>query len=163
MGYSETGSLFYFKKLLVFFLVTIKNCCSFVTGKEEITFHNNKINCMKKAIWASAHKPTDEQLSSLQEEGFHVSLLKDVNPELFGALTNLKADSNRSQLAFRLLRLECDAIVQPAGDPAFHLQLGEKEKRVRIIFSFTNRVSEDITQPDGSVKKVSIFKHEGWI
>jgi hypothetical protein len=33
----------------------------------------------------------------------------------------------------------------------------------RVIFADSDRVSEDILQPDGSVKKVSIFKHKGWI
>ena len=31
------------------------------------------------------------------------------------------------------------------------------------LFAFTKRVVEEIPQPDGSIKKVAIFKHEGFI
>ena len=31
------------------------------------------------------------------------------------------------------------------------------------MFAFTERVSEEQAQPDGSTKKVSVFKHAGWV
>lgn len=31
------------------------------------------------------------------------------------------------------------------------------------VYAFTERQSVDETQPDGSTKKVSIFKHAGWV
>ena len=31
------------------------------------------------------------------------------------------------------------------------------------LFAFTKRVTEEIPQPDGSIKKVAVFKHEGFI
>lgn len=31
------------------------------------------------------------------------------------------------------------------------------------VYSFTERVSEDIPQEDGSVKKIISFKHKGWV
>lgn len=30
-------------------------------------------------------------------------------------------------------------------------------------YAFSVRVSEEVTQPDGSVRKVNIFKHVGWV
>ena len=31
------------------------------------------------------------------------------------------------------------------------------------LFAFTKRVVEEIKQPDGSIKKIAIFKHEGFV
>jgi hypothetical protein len=31
-----------------------------------------------------------------------------------------------------------------------------------MIFADSDRISEDIPQPDGSVKKISTFRHKGW-
>ena len=33
----------------------------------------------------------------------------------------------------------------------------------KYCYAFSKRVSEEVKQPDGTVKKVSVFKHEGWI
>lgn len=119
-----------------------------------------------KAIWASAHNPSQEQINSLDSLGFNTVLLKDVDEALFQELTNLGHDSNREELANRILALDCKMVVQPAGDPALHLALGRASNKHRgpaILFSFSKRVSEDIPQADGTVKKVAIFKHEGWV
>jgi len=31
------------------------------------------------------------------------------------------------------------------------------------LFAFTKRVTEEIPQPDGSIKKITVFKHEGFV
>ncbi len=31
------------------------------------------------------------------------------------------------------------------------------------LFAFTKRVTEEIKQPDGSIKKIAVFKHEGFV
>jgi len=128
------------------------------------------MNSEKKALWASAHQIGEDQLNSLWQAGFKVSTLKSLNPSLWEELTNLKKESDRLQIASELLAF-CHKrgyiLVQPAGDPAFQLVLGranaETNIYVSVIYSFTKRVSEDIHQPDGSVKKISVFKHEGWV
>lgn len=33
----------------------------------------------------------------------------------------------------------------------------------KYCYAFSKRVSEEVKQPDGTVRKVSVFKHEGWI
>ena len=58
-------------------------------------------------------------------------------------------------------------IVQLGGSPAFLFVAGSAIdsalSKGRIIFADSERVSEDEIQPDGSVRKVSIFRHRGWI
>jgi hypothetical protein len=78
----------------------------------------------KTAVWCSAHHPTGEQIKSLESQGYLIYFLKDVNPDLFGELTSLQVESSRSQLANKLLEMDCDTIIQPAGDPAFQNALG---------------------------------------
>ena len=36
-------------------------------------------------------------------------------------------------------------------------------KHMIPLYAFSTRVSEDQHQPDGSVKKVQVFKHAGWV
>ena len=36
-------------------------------------------------------------------------------------------------------------------------------KRIATVFAFSQRVSEDQVQPDGSVKKVAVFRHVGFV
>lgn len=125
----------------------------------------------KTAIWASPHYPTGEQIRSLEGRGFLIRFLSDIDPDLFKELSNLKLDSDRTRLAIRLLSLDCTAIIQPAGDPAFQCHLGAKmvlahESRTKapaVWYAFSRRVSMDVPQEDGSVKKVSTFQFEGWV
>lgn len=122
----------------------------------------------RKAIWASAHEIQPEMLDDLQKD-YDVVFLKKENPSLWEELTNLQIDSNRSQLAGRLMNLSKQSVlVQPAGDPAFQAELGMQLQRrpdlgVKLIYAFSKRVSVDIPQEDGSVKKISTFKFEGWV
>jgi hypothetical protein len=129
---------------------------------------------MKKrtAIWAAAHAMTPEQVESLKKEGFKVVLLAEENPKLWQELKNMQIDTDVVSLAERLIafcvEFENPTLVQPAGAPNFHFLLGGKaldmaRQGLCIRFAFSKRVSEDVIQPDGTIKKVSIFKHEGWV
>jgi hypothetical protein len=137
-------------------------------------------------MWASAHQPTKEQLVDLTSQG-KVIYLKEINLQLFNKITNLKIDSNLYRLAQELIATtvaqnlpeEKCILVQPAGSPAFQYTLGEintfnivsayispapgGRPTIEIVYSFSERVSQDIPQEDGTVKKVSIFKHMGWV
>lgn len=126
----------------------------------------------KTALWASAHQITEEQRASLEEKGFNIIFLSETDPVLFEEITNLNEFSNRAALAVKLLVQPADWLVQPAGDPALMLSLGAQgqmmsetgEPMVKcVVFAFTKRESRDIPQEDGTVKKVSVFKFEGWI
>ena len=125
-------------------------------------------------LWASPHAPTEEQLKDLHEGT--VFYLKDIDPELFNGLVHIKLDDDLSHLAKQLVELCCSrlyVLVQPGGSPAFQAHLGmalmrnhmltEDRHQVDCMYAFSNRISEDIPQPDSSVKKISIFKHEGWV
>lgn len=43
------------------------------------------------------------------------------------------------------------------------LEALSKMNKKAVWYAFTRRVSEDIPQGDGSVKKVSTFQFEGWV
>lgn len=125
----------------------------------------------KTAMWASPHKPTKVQIESLQRKGFEIRYLSKVQPELFRELSNLSLSSDRESLARWVLSVDCEAIIQPAGDPAFQCQLGiqlalagvERVKVPAVWYAFSRRVSQDIPQEDGTVKKVSTFRFQGWV
>jgi hypothetical protein len=127
---------------------------------------------MKKVnyLWAAAHEMTPEQEESLKKTGT-VTKLQEMNNTLHNELCNLKLDSLLAVNARELLRQsEGYTLIQPAGSPAFQFQLGienQKEKsaskKVKIQYAFSKRVSRDIPQPDGSIRKIAIFTHEGWV
>jgi hypothetical protein len=39
----------------------------------------------------------------------------------------------------------------------------EKVRKCRFVFSHTSRISQDLPQPDGSVKKTTVFKFEKFV
>jgi len=141
---------------------------------------------MTNYLWASAHQPTEEQIHDLESKG-RVTMLKEENAELYNKLCNISLDTNLRVLANELLEYcintGINILVQPAGSPKFHFVLGKTigtDKGIEygseqsaycqrcpdypdIIFAYSKRVSEDIPQADGSMKKVVVFKHEGWV
>lgn len=124
-------------------------------------------------LWCSPHQPTMEQLSSLEGELFY---LKDVNPSLMERIVNCP-DNGRElyKLAEDLFMFSLGKyeLVQPGGSPAFLFALGTVSVAddrqglwgilFNIRFAHSERVSEEAIQPDGSIKKISTFKHLGWI
>lgn len=137
-------------------------------------------------MWASAHKPSLEQRKQLWETG-KIELLEENELSLFEEITNLKLESNLKSLAQKLADIAMKPnvmLVQPAGSPALQFELGVEmtlkvlseythEKSIEFIrqkvqlfrprYAFSKRISQDIPQEDGSVKKVSTFKHEDFI
>lgn len=122
---------------------------------------------MKKILWACQHAPTKEQINTL--DGIIVEL-KHVNPSLFGSLSNTPASIEAIEDLALQLQLECssyDIVVLPIGSPAFNFAFARRvptiDNPVQYKFAYTQRVSIDEPQPDGTVRKTSIFKFEGWI
>jgi len=126
----------------------------------------------QKFLWAAAHKPTQEQVKFLKGE---IIFLENKSPRLYSKLTNLKYKDDYVVLANDLLNLCLGndyILVQPAGNPVFQNVLGRQEYqleeqsrfkfKVEIWYAFSERMSKDIPQEDGTVRKVSIFKHLGW-
>jgi hypothetical protein len=119
---------------------------------------------MRNFLWCSPHTPTEEQSKSL---GDNLIFLKDVCPELADELINTPRDRRDCQrLADQISATaeQFDAmVVQLGGSPLFLVLAGPIIGSGRMLFAESDRISEDIPQADGSVKKVSIFKHKGWI
>jgi len=63
-----------------------------------------------------------------------------------------------------LAKYQCDAVMI-GGAPYFmsHLESALRLFRVRFCYAFSSRVAEEQMQPDGSVKKVNVFRHVGFI
>lgn len=129
---------------------------------------------MSKVIWCSVHTPTTEQLEELQswlDEGDELMYLKDINPELFDTLINSPANNYEllglAKALHELAREMSAILVQPSGSIAFQYMLGKVSMTnfyvTGILYSYSERVSEDIPQEDGSVKKISIFRHKCFV
>jgi hypothetical protein len=121
---------------------------------------------MKYFIWASPHKPTVQQKEELKEKGA-LLYLEEIAPELFLNLINLEINTNLDSLVSALTDVLSDfkevALVQPAGSPAFQYVLGAHGIAWSVLYSFSERKSKDVPQEDGTIKKVSVFEHKGWI
>lgn len=121
---------------------------------------------MRNFLWCSPHTPTEEQFYSLNNQ-HPLLLLKDIDPELAERLSNTPRDRRDCQrLADEVSATaeQHDAmIVQLGGSPLFLVMAAGVIGSGRMIFAESERVSEDIPQPDGSVKKISTFRHKGWI
>ena len=73
--------------------------------------------------------------------------------------------TNCAVLASVLMKkYECDAVMV-GGAPYFmsHLESALRLFRVRFCYAFSSRAAEEQMQPDGSVKKVNVFRHVGFI
>jgi hypothetical protein len=129
----------------------------------------------KKKLWASAHKPSPEQgtdfvflepglQARLNQTGDDPQELRALARELLNTAHNMEAD-----------------IYQPGGSPAFQCLLGQEALEmatgyavagcrgvrepieVGIFYAHSVRESTEEVLPDGSVKKVAVFRHRGWI
>jgi len=63
-----------------------------------------------------------------------------------------------------LKKYECDGVLL-GGAPYFmpHLESALRSFGVPFCYAFSTRVAEEQVQPDGSVKKVNVFRHVGFI
>lgn len=121
---------------------------------------------MNNFLWCSPHTPTEEQYSSLNNQ-HPLLLLKDINPELAERLLNTPRDRRDCQQLADVISATAEMhdaiIVQLGGSPLFLVMAAGIIGTGRMLFAESERVSEDIPQPDGSVKKISTFRHKGWI
>lgn len=127
---------------------------------------------MKKLIWCSPHVPTQEQIQELTNIG-EIIFLKDVNLDLQKRLENTPDDAEMAEelawdfLAYLDSKFYNYAVVQPAGNPMFQYILGAingiREEKTDVYYAYSVRESAEEKQPDGSVKKVAIFKHKCFI
>jgi hypothetical protein len=119
---------------------------------------------MKTNLWCSIHQPSKDQLAELAELG-KIVFLADVNPLLQDKLNNSPIDSKELyELASELISfiIENDYFpVQVGGSIAFQYTLGKIAADIpfAVKYAHSERVSIDEPQADGSVKKISVFKH----
>ncbi len=138
---------------------------------------------MKKILWTPAHEPLPEQVEEL---GGEIYLLKDIAPDLYTNLVQCPAEKETlERLARTLFSLsrEFDVVILPIGSPAFIFMLGAEvlyqsmqvghtghelvpdwdefdRLKKKFLFAHSKRVSKEEKKEDGSVEKVSIFRHE---
>lgn len=125
---------------------------------------------MKRFVWAhTAHKITEEQEACL------VGIESvELPSDLADKLSNNYEGQNLHILAHELLDWCIDNsinyLIQPSGSLAFQMALGQAWEMYAsdgnavpwIYYSYSERVSEDIPQEDGTVKNVSIFNFQGF-
>lgn len=139
-------------------------------------FFTKNFSTMKKYLWASPHKPTQDIVASLDGD---IVFLKDVNPALYNRLIDSPTDTmdllHLAQDLFRFANpIIYDAVLQPAGSPAFQFCLGALSCElandqfngsfpVAVWYAHSDRVSVDVPQDDGTVVKTSVFKFKTWV
>ena len=115
------------------------------------------------------HEATPEQLSAgvVEPDGYDKQRIRELLTfdELPKHSDLRQRATNCAVLACVLLaKYECDAVMI-GGAPYFmsHLESALRLFRVRFCYAFSSRVAEEQMQPDGSVKKVNVFRHVGFI
>ena len=128
---------------------------------------NKEMN--KYLINLTQHPLTEEQRNSvdctIEPKGMEVYLNFDSMPtaeiiedrayEMFGCLMQM--------LPPDVEPTDCTVLL---GGAPFFMSACERAAThygFKYCYAFSKRVSEEVKQPDGTVKKVSVFKHEGWI
>lgn len=120
-----------------------------------------------KTIWASSHKPTQVQIDQLggSVEFLPTDLQNRINncPDNQQDLGKLCAD-----LYDYLRDIRHCTVVQLGGSPAFQSMFFISAAQylpatVRFAFAHSERVSEEVVQPDGSTIKTSKFAHRKFI
>ena len=136
---------------------------------------------MKKVfIWCSVHQISEAQTQELQQLGMEellflpAELQARINncPGDMGGIKDLREDLGK-YLGVTYGWNNSDLhIVQLGGSPMFHKVWGalsiykghnERGAPYKMVDSYSERVSEDIPQEDGSVKKVSTFRHKNFM
>lgn len=120
------------------------------------------INCTQ-------HTLTPAQIAAAEQFG-QVVEFRDLNPDLFGRLAQMQGDEDLHELANEfvewLITLELPIILHlPIGTPAFMYVLAQQLARawVKTVFSFSLRRSEDVPQPDGTIRKQQVFDFQKFL
>ena len=136
----------------------------------------------KKILWCPQHQITEEQEKELGQEwpGFKIATLEKEYGKLFNMLQNCPIERVKlKRLALELKKTteKFGLVVLPIGSPAFMWEFAQRitcsyklssdsdsDSDIRVygpqfLFSHSRRVLKDILQKDGTVIKISIFKH----
>lgn len=125
---------------------------------------------MKTILWCPQHSVSQEQAAELAElyPGRKIVTLQDVDPELFKQLKDCPGDRTQLYILAGRLRVRCmeaGVAVMPIGSPVFQAIFFQQEAfgNTAFLFAHSTRESVEQQQPDGSVKKVSVFRHQKFI
>ncbi len=122
---------------------------------------------MEKILNCLQHTLTSDQLASLA--GLEIVSLKEFNPVLFEKVANTPGTVEELEPLATEFTKEItmfENVVLPIGSPAFQMLVGKAVAQVvttKFWFAHSERSSEDLPMPDGTVKKIQIFKHIGWL
>lgn len=122
---------------------------------------------MKKLVNLTQHSFSKEQVEECQSKGFNVV---DTTDKVKGLLTFTTRPTvaemwdRAGDLAIYAIERQATAVMC-GGAPYFMPVLEQvfDGTGIRVVYSFSERVSVETTQPDGSVVKTSVFKHVGFI
>lgn len=111
------------------------------------------------------HRATPDQI----EAG--VIDLKEVDRAIFSDIITFKKLPNRLQIAAAVsmavsLCARYYAEKAMIGGAPFLIEpmvTGLKKSSIQPVFAFSKRVSKEVVKDDGTVEKVSVFKHEGFM
>lgn len=130
-------------------------------------------------IWATHHKPTNEQITDFESKVITLEYLPD---NIQGKISNITVDNQEDVAEL------CDLVYsyclqfqersdihlfQLAGSPDFFINLGLvaheyktdfRKKKINIFlhFSKTKCNREEILNPDGTKTNKTVFVHTGW-
>lgn len=116
-----------------------------------------------KIINLTQHKASAEQVEAGVFDLPETSVLKAVLT--FVAIPTAENIKQRAKLLAGLA-LTSNAEAAMIGGAPYLMGALEKElkaKGIQPLYSFTERVSVEVENPDGSVTKTAVFKHQGWV
>ena len=118
---------------------------------------------MKKIANLTQHSATDIQV----EEGVF-NLDQSLNLGAILTFTTAPSEEEMQERAKKLANIAAEAGAEAAmigGAGYFMRPLEEalREKGIKPLYSFSERKSVEKTNPDGTVTKVNVFEHVGWV
>ena len=134
-----------------------------------------------KLINILSHNLLPEQITELTEMGYDtITHLREINPDLAGKVSNCPGDrATLRGMAYDVAALaipdkdgDVADLLVPGGSPAFMALLvretdwraEEKEERApKLLFAHSQRESVEKTKEDGTVEKMSVFRHRHFI
>ena len=112
----------------------------------NLTMHN----ATKEQVEAGVFEPTDKEM-----------VRKLLNFDKIPTKAEIRARANNLR---EIAEQEADVVM--IGGALFLMSSLEEELKahnIKPVYAFSRRVSEDVTNPDGSVTKKTIFKFDGFV
>ena len=127
----------------------------------RIIMKNNKI------INLTQHAFTPDQLKDIKLRGLEIIEIDLGFKTLlnFETLPDTQTIRERATTLSRIAKEAGASFAMIGGAPYFmaHLEKSLFEWHIQPLYSFSERVSEEVQQEDGSVRKLTVFKHLGFI